>query len=149
MEFEQRVLRLGSADCARYDPHPFGFATADIDVPAEFSIVRSHFRLGLINELDDFLRPFSEQHAVIRQSDLAVASDEKLLSEFLLQFLHLSGKGRLRDMQKFRCTRNALFPCDRQKILQHSDFHDLNSFATILAFLTMPFKYIKLSDIGI
>jgi hypothetical protein len=55
----------------------------------------------------------------------------------------------LRDMQKFRRSRNALFPCNRQKILQHSEFHVINSFSIILALFAMPIKYAKLSDIGI
>ena len=68
-------------------------------------------------QVQDFLRPLSQQHAVLSQRDLPVAPDHQLLAQFLLQLPELPGEGGLRQVQGLGRRRDVLFPCHREKVL--------------------------------
>lgn len=111
---------LGGADDLA---HTVGLAGADVDVPVD-GVARLHdlfFRSA--HQLQDFLRPFPQQHTVLGQGDLPAAPDHQLFAQLLLQLLELPGEGGLGQVEEVSRRRDILLPGHGQKVLQHSQFH--------------------------
>ena len=68
--------------------HPFSGQAADGDLAAERG-VGAELLLGLFKERDYLLGTLAKQHAVIGERELALAANEKLLSELLLELHEL------------------------------------------------------------
>ena len=93
--------------------HGVGFRCADGNFARHRFIRRVHFIFGLFNKVDNFLRPFAQEHAVLRERNFAITADKQLLPEFFFQFFELPRQGRLSQMEIAGGARDILFARDR------------------------------------
>ena len=72
-------------------PHTVGLPGADVDVPADGIVGPHNLFLCPVHQLQNFLRPLSQQHPLLGEGDLPAAPDHQLLAQLLLQLPELSG----------------------------------------------------------
>ena len=126
VEPDARIARLEMVGGPRDLAYPIRLAGTDIDVPADGVVGPHDLPLRAVHQLQDLLRPFPQQHALLREGDLPVAPDHQLLAQLLLQLPELPGQGGLGQMQRLGRRRNVLLPGHGQKVLQHSQFHTIH-----------------------
>ena len=92
------------------------------------------FLLRLIRQLNDFLGPPFQQHAVLCEDNTVFAPVKKRHSQFLFQLHHLPGEGRLGNMEKTGSFGNVFFSCHHQKISENTDFHNIKYLLSSFSF---------------
>ena len=81
-------------------PDSVGLAGSDIDIAAYRFVGLGDLILGPSHQVQDLLRPLSQQHSLLCQRDLPAASDHQLLAQILFQLPELAGEGGLCQVQR-------------------------------------------------
>ena len=99
---DARVPRLYRLDPPSQVFDAVGLGGADVDVPAAGLPQGLAFLLRLVHHVQDFLRPFAQEHPLLRQPDAEAAADKELLPQLALQVFELLGQGRLGEAEPRR-----------------------------------------------
>lgn len=99
---DARVPRLYRLDPPGQVFDAVGLGGADVDVPAAGLPQGLAFLLRLVHHVQDFLRPFAQEHPLLRQPDAEAAADKELLPQLALQVFELLGQGRLGEAEPRR-----------------------------------------------
>ena len=82
------------------------------------------FLAGLMNEMDDRLRPFEQQRAGDAEPHAAAVAGEQRNAELVLELLDLPAQGRLRQTQLLRRAADAAGARHPHEVAQFFQFHD-------------------------
>ena len=97
----------GISGLHRFDPlsqvlDPVRLCGADVDIPAVDLPQRLELLLRFIHHIQNLLRPFAQEHPLLRQPDAEAAADKELLPQLALQVFELLGQGRLGEAEPRR-----------------------------------------------
>ena len=132
MEADARIACLDPVSGSGDLPYPVGLTGADIEIPADGFVGLGNFFFRPAHQVQDFLRPFSQQSAVFREGDLPVAPDHQLFAQLFFQIPQLAGEGGLGQVQGLGRRRDVLFPGHCKKVLQYAQFHKVHLLALLL-----------------
>ena len=93
-----------------------GFRGADVDIPAADLSQGLELLLCFVHHVQNLLRPFAEEHPLLRQPNAEAAANKEFLSQLALQIFKLLGQGRLGDMEPLSGVGNTAFPGHGKKI---------------------------------
>ena len=113
-------------------PHGLGLGAAQVDVPCGNLPLVAEFRLGVLGQGNQLLRPFVQHLAGVRQGGFPLAPDQKRRAQFLLQVGHLPGQGGLGNVQQLCRMGNILFFGHHQKVMKNPQLHTINSFVPFI-----------------
>ena len=102
MIVDVRVFFLNSFGGPCKDANQIRFAGADVHIPGDHLVGQGDLTFCHSHQLQNLLRPFAQEHALLGQQHLAGAlgpPNQQLLAQLVFQCLQLGGKGRLGKMQ--------------------------------------------------
>ena len=118
----QLIMHLGVLSGKIGDPlsgviRSVSFHHADTDLAGQRAAERLQIEPGFVGETQDLARPAQQQFAGLRQREAALAADEKLRPEVLLQLPDAVAERRLAHLQLLCSPREIQFFRNGDKIL--------------------------------
>ena len=117
----------GKVSCRPLMTSAISFAAADVYAAADAFFHGAEFGFCLVDQIQDFFRPFAEEHALCGERHAVFFPQKQLLSQLIFKILDLPGEGGLSDVQARGGAGDALFSGYSEKVTEYSNFHDFTS----------------------